>query len=217
MADQVLPSRQHIPVASRPTKVSPWHGYMVGVLKLLLPATAIALVLLVAIWPIISKQNERFRIDLEASGGADAESITMENPRYTGIDSSNQPFAVTATAMNQDSADAMDVDLDEPKADILLSDGTWAAITAIAGSYNRETKLLTLETDVNLFHDGGYEFRTNSATLDLVGGNAHGAEPVEGQGPFGILSGEGFQIFDRGARIVLTGQSKVILYNQDGD
>jgi len=216
MTDQALSSRQQIPVATRRAKVNPWHGYMVGVLKLLLPATAIALVLLVAIWPIISKQNERFRIDLEASGGGDVENITMENPRYTGIDSSNQPFAVTATAMNQESTDAADVELEAPKADILLSDGTWAAITALTGSYNRETKLLTLETDVNLFHDGGYEFRTSSATLDLVGGNAHGAEPVEGQGPFGHLSGQGFQIYDRGSRIVLTGQSKVTIYNQDG-
>ena len=64
MADQALTSREHFPVAARTTKLNPWHGYVVGVLKLLLPATAIALVLLVAIWPMISKQNERFRIDL---------------------------------------------------------------------------------------------------------------------------------------------------------
>jgi len=216
MTDQALQSRQQIPIATRRTKVSPWHGYMVGVLKLLLPATAIALVLLVAIWPIISKQNERFRIDLETASGGDVESIKMENPRYTGIDSSNQPFAVTASAMNQERSDATDVDLESPKADILMSDGTWAAITALSGTYNRSTKLLTLKTDVNLFHDGGYEFRTSSATLDLVGGNAHGTEPVEGQGPFGFLSGQGFQIFDRGARIVLTGKSSVTIFSQNG-
>lgn len=216
MTDQALTSRQHIPVASRQTKLNPMHGYIVGVLKLLLPATAIALVLLVAIWPLISKQNERFRIDLEASTAQSVSNVRMENPRYTGIDDSNQPFAVTALAMNQEDADAQDVDLEAPKADILMNDGTWAAITASTGAYNRESKLLTLETDVNLFHDNGYEFRTNSATLDLVGGNAHGAEPVEGQGPFGYLSGQGFQIFDRGARIVLTGQSRVVIYPQDG-
>jgi lipopolysaccharide export system protein LptC len=99
-----------------------------------------------------------------------------------------------------------------PKADILMLDGSWIAVTAKAGKYNRDEKILKLDGAVNLFHDSGYEFRTDAATIDMNAGDARGSKPVEGQGPFGNLKAEGFVIHNRGERIEFTGRSTIVLH-----
>ena len=92
-----------------------------------------------------------------------------------------------------------------------------SSVTAIEGEYNREAQLLLMKGGVNLFHDMGYEFQTESANLDLVQGEAFGNEPVFGQGPFGYLEAKGFRIINRGERVILTGQSKVIIYSLNNE
>ena len=101
--------------------------------------------------------------------------------------------------------------------DILMEDGSWIAITAELGNYNRATQFLELAGTVNLFHDKGYEFRTTSAVLDLRAGDAIGTEPLQGQGSFGHLQAEGFTIRNRGERVELHGKSQVILLNNPTD
>ena len=95
---------------------------------------------------------------------------------------------------------------------IFLDPMTWLAISADSGLFDRKAETLALKGSVNLFHDIGYELRTASAHVDLAGGMATGLDPVSGQGPFGSLNSAGFQIFDRGRRVIFTGKSKLVLY-----
>ncbi|MBP5857966.1 LPS export ABC transporter periplasmic protein LptC [Marivibrio halodurans] len=207
-----------IPLGQRVVRFNRFYGRFVGGLKVLLPTLAVALVLLAIAWPMISEQDGRF---VEVLTGADrraAENLAVKNPRYAGIEDNGQPFTITAESMQQESIDSDFVDLVRPKADILLSNGNWVAVTAENGLLNRPTQVLELTDDVNLFHDLGYEFRTNQAVLDLAEGTASGNLPVSGQGPFGWLEGEGFRVLERGDRIALTGKSKVVIYpDQGGD
>ena len=72
--------------------------------------------------------------------------------------------------------------------------------------------MLDLNGEVTLFHDRGFELRTQAAQVDLEAGVARGSEDVEGQGPFGNLEAEGFQVLDRGARVLFMGKSRAVLY-----
>ena len=135
----------------------------------------------------------------------------MMNARYDGIDEQNRPFSVTADLATQDSADADIVDLELPKADITLEDGTWLAITAKTGRYRREAEIVELAGEVVLFHDEGFEVRTDAATVYLSEGDAEGILPVQGQGPAGELNAEGFQLINQGERIIFTGRSRLLL------
>jgi lipopolysaccharide export system protein LptC len=94
----------------------------------------------------------------------------------------------------------------------MLKDGTWLVLTAASGVYERTAKTLDLTGAVTLFHDTGYEIRTQSARVDLEQGTAEGQEPVHGQGPFGDLQSEGFRMIGKGETIFLTGKSKVVFY-----
>ncbi|MGE4221326.1 MAG: LPS export ABC transporter periplasmic protein LptC, partial [Alphaproteobacteria bacterium] len=116
-----------------------------------------------------------------------------------------------ADSANQKAADSPLIELAQPKADIVMEDGSWLALTARKGLYDKNVQVLQLTGAVNLFHDKGYEFRTESATFDLKAGDAHGVDPVQGQGPFGQLDAQGFVIYNRGERVVFTGKSKLVL------
>jgi lipopolysaccharide export system protein LptC len=184
----------------------------VGFMKVLLPALAVALILLVVIWPQLSQDDGRFRIRVSDMSLEQADSLSMLNARFEGVDEHDQPFTLTADEATQTAGDDNLVRLELPKGDITLEDGTWLALTAQEGLYRRDMQMLELSGGVTLFHDQGFELRTPMARVDLEAGTAWGSERVEGQGPFGTLVAEGFRVLDRGERIVFTGRSRTVFH-----
>jgi lipopolysaccharide export system protein LptC len=181
-------------------------------MKFLLPAFAVVLMGLVVIWPKLDPGAARFRIGYSTIAPADIENPRMVAARFTGVDAADRPFTVTADTATQVAADSPLVDLDNPHADIVLANGSWVALSAPAGTYNETTHDLELRQQVNLFHDGGYEFHTASAHIDLKAGTAHGDVPVEGQGPFGHIASEGFRVLERGKTVVFTGRARLVTH-----
>ncbi len=187
------------------------YSLFVGVMKVLLPATAAALVLLVVAWPRFSIEVEDVRLSVSKLAPSQAENLTMLNARFEGRDEKDQPFSVTADIATQSESDKDLVTLELPKADITLEDGAWLALTARAGEYRKAAQLLDLTGSVNLFHDKGFELRTEAARIRLDEGMAEGALPVEGQGSIGTIKAEGFRVLDRGARILFLGRSRLVI------
>lgn len=195
----------------RPAHTSLRHSRIVAWLKWVLPMVAAALVLLVGAWPEIQAGISRLtsaipRIDLRA-----ARDLSMVNARYTGLDRRNRPFSVTADVARQTVANDEVVSLEAPKADLALESGAWVAVTGDTGLYHTQPKTIDLYGDVNLYHDKGMTFRTESATVDLEGGTAEGREKVQGHGPSGEVESEGFRILEKGAVVVFTGRAHMLL------
>ena len=197
--------------ARQTQRASRLHRYFVGLMKILLPTIATALLLIVLIWPQLDRQNKEFEIGIVKLDTSAAENLRMTNARYTGVDRSKRPFTVTAMEAEQKDPNSPIIELMQPKADIIMEDGSWIALTAEVGNYNRITQSLELLGTVNLFHDKGYEFRTSSAVLDLRAGDVIGTEPVQGQGPFGHIQAESFVIRNRGEKIGFHGETELIL------
>ena len=84
-------------------------------------------------------------------------------------------------------------------------------LEARAGEYWDDEKRLFLAGEVSLFHDAGYEFHTEEATIDFEAGRAEGDLPVQGFGAFGDVQSEGFAIEDSGAVIIFTGRAHMVL------
>lgn len=185
----------------------------VQVAKVVLPITAVALIGLVILWPHLRTEDIRFRIGFAALKSNVEGDPNLLNPRYVGTDDDNQPFAVTADIAKKLDGEGLDVriGLELPKADITLKDGTWLVLTADNGVYSRGDRTLDLAGSVNLFHDAGYEFRTEKAHVDLAQGTAEGDVPVKGQGPFGTLAAQGFRLIDKGRTIIFKGKSTMLL------
>lgn len=197
---------------SKRSKVSRAYSRFVQLMKLLLPLIAVLLIVAIIIWPHLRTDSKRFSIGFSNIELSEAKDPSMINARYIGTDSKNQPFSVTADIAKQTDDVTQSILLELPKADLTLSDGSWLVLTAQTGVYDRPGQYLELDGAVNLFHDSGYEMHTESAGIDLGHGSAEGHTPVQGHGPFGKISAEGFRLLDKGKTIIFTGKSSAKLY-----
>ena len=189
-------------------------GYtrFVGFMKLFLPLIAGGLIALVVIWPQFQPGTEAFRLGLYGLETQDSGDQRLVNGRFSGTDPRNRSYSLSANSVLQVEKDSSLVDLVSPKADIMLDNGSWLALTAKTGQFHKESQILELSGSVNLFHDAGYEFRTQNAHFSLAKGTAGGNSPIEGQGPFGLLHASGFRLLDNGDRIIFTGKARLVIY-----
>ncbi|MGB0682637.1 MAG: LPS export ABC transporter periplasmic protein LptC [Magnetovibrionaceae bacterium] len=187
------------------------YSRFVALTKVVLPVAAAFLIALVAIWPHLRPSDSRFSLSFASLTPQEISEPSMVNPRYVGTDENRQVYSVTADIARAVGEGVSTVELEMPKADMTLEDGTWLVLTADTGVFKRDGDILDLDGAVNLFHDSGYEFRTRSARIELSKGIAHGTQPIQGQGSFGELEAEGFRIEGRGDTVVFTGRSRLLI------
>jgi len=187
------------------------YSLLVRFLKVALPVSALGLVVLVALWPELSGTKQRIEANLPKIERDDGGLVTMLDARLTGLDDDNQRFNLRAAAATRIPEREDLVELDLPDGDLLLSDGTWLALTANSGLMDRTAETVDLMGDVNLFHDEGHEFITTNAQVDMASGRAHGVAPVKGQSPMGAMRSQGFEVSDNGDVIRFTGKAWMLI------
>jgi lipopolysaccharide export system protein LptC len=188
------------------------YSRYVSFMKVFLPIIALGLVGLIFLWPQIYIGNNQFSISFKNILMVNPEDPNMVNARFVGTDKKNQPFSITADLAKNIILNNSAIELEMPKADIGIKDGTWLVVTANTGIYDQKGKTLELIGAVNLFHDSGYEFNTEKANIDLGNGIATSKAKITGQGPFGNLTAEGFRIENKGMRFIFTGKAKLVIH-----
>ncbi|MGG5808664.1 LPS export ABC transporter periplasmic protein LptC [Falsiroseomonas sp. CW058] len=188
---------------------------LVSVAKRVLPMAAVGLLALVALWPELDSAADKARVSFRRVVQIRPEALRIVEPRYQGLDEQNRPYTVTAEVAVQ-MGDEEVVQLQAPRADMVLGDGAWVYIEAREGRFDKPRNLLDLAGRVTVHHDDGTEFATEAASMDLALGSASGDLPVAAQGPFGTLTAQGFRLRDRGQVVVFTGQSRVVLESAAG-
>lgn len=195
----------------RRATLSPGYSRFVNLAKRIFPAIALVLLLLIAVWPRLQEAIERVHFTPPQLDLREAQDVRMVEARYTGVDRQHRPFVITANVARQNPSANDIVALEQPKGDLNTASGSAVQITARTGIYQPQTQLLDLFGDVRLRQDKGNEFRTGSAHIDMANGRAEGHEPIEGEGPFGHISGQGFRVLDHGDVIVFTGETHLEL------
>lgn len=182
---------------------------LVRFLRVLLPLAAAVVLAAILLWPLIHAYSGKSLS--VAARMIPVPDLAVDHLRFSGSDSRNQPFSVTAERATRP-GELRDVyDLDKPEGDITLKDGSWIAGKALHGRYDREGRKLWLGGDVQLFHDGGFQFRTNEANVDMNDSSAWGEAPVTMQGGFGSIIGNGFRMLDSGNIMVVKGPARAVL------
>lgn len=187
------------------------YSRFVFLMKVLLPALAVTLLGLVAMWPGLTAIEMRFQLGFADVDSRAGDTLTMTNPRYFGNDAENRPFTVTALEARRSHPESPVVVLSSPTADMTLENGAGVMLDADAGFYLQRENAVDLTGSVDLYHDQGYEVHTSSARIELGDASVRGAEPVLAQGAFGIVEGQGFVVGERGRRIEVTGRSRAVL------
>jgi lipopolysaccharide export system protein LptC len=221
MADHAaLRERRAAPARAAPRRIGPprrasrWYSRFVAAMKVALPLAAAAVVGVILMWPQIFPSVARLRQSLGAIGVEELAQSRMVNPRFRGVDDQGQPFALAADVAKPSPHGPDLTELENPRGDLARSDGSWVALTAETGTYDRARRLLDLGGRVTVFHDQGYEVQTNRMHFNLATSIVEGDQPVVGQGPDTEFQSEGFRIEDRGMRVFLTGRARVVLYRQ---
>ena len=192
------------------------YSRFVAFAKRLLPAAAVALLLLVAAWPRFEGTLLNLRLQLPRLDLTEARDLQMVAARYSGVDRDNNPFIVTADVARQKPKLDDLVTLERPKGDLTTQGGSWLELSADTGFYQPQPQLLDLFGNVALFQDKGNEFHSTSAHVDMAAGTAEGDDPVTGQGPFGNVTAQGFRMLDRGGTIIFTGRATLEMQPRAG-
>jgi lipopolysaccharide export system protein LptC len=203
----------------QPPRLSGRNSYslFVAFLKLFLPALAVALILLVIVWPQLDIGEEQFRVGVSKLEPESGENVSMLNARFQGVDDKGQPYTLTADVASQKKADSNDVELEFPRGEINLDDGRRVLIDARNGLYRRDTQLLELEGGVNVFHEDGYRLMTDTALVDLENGVAVSEDPTRTEATFGEVDSEGIEITQDGDRIFFTGKARLLVYPRSSE
>lgn len=182
--------------------------WTVSLAKWLLPAVALGLLSLLAIWPELASQADKARL-VYRRGGLVPDSGMLTSPRYMGEDESRQPYTLTAASARQMGPERIDLTL--PVGDIILSGGSWVQVNAARGVFVQKLSVLDLEGEVTLYRDDGTMLVTDAVTVDLREGAAAGAGRVRVEGPFGTLDAQGFTLTDRGHVVQFHGPGRLVL------
>jgi lipopolysaccharide export system protein LptC len=200
-----------------PRRASRLYSRFVAVMKIALPLTAAATVALIFAWPRLFPSVSGARSSFGLIGVEELARSRMVNPRFRGVDDQGQPFSLSADVATPSPTDPDLTDLENPRGDMTRTDGSWISLTADRGTYDRTQRLLDLGGRVSVFHDDGYEMQTTQMHFDMATSIVHGDQAVAGQGPNAEFQSEGFRIEDRGMRVFLTGQARVVIYQQPDD
>jgi lipopolysaccharide export system protein LptC len=188
------------------------YSRIIEFLRYLLPALALSLIALVAVWPQLMGGAGGLIVPIFANGEIDgADVMLMHNPRYVGRTKDDKPYELTAASAYTDPKQPNRVKLDRP-AGALTSDGPRDLnLIARSGLYDRAAAKLDLIHGVELTTSDGYRFDTERARINLKDGGVIGEHPIQGSGPTGTLSADRFEIRDKGDLLHFEGRVKVIL------
>jgi lipopolysaccharide export system protein LptC len=192
------------------------YSRLIGMAKVVLPGTGLAILAVALLWQDIVPQAITKRIG-PAIGLEALRRHEMSAPKFVGTDDKSRPYQVEAKSARLAHAKSDTVILEQPKASVTLESGNWVAVTSRDGEFNQKTRVISLVGDVYMFHDSNYTFRTERATIDTDKKRAWGNRPVVATGPKGTIESKGFRIEDKGATIIFTGKTKVVLHLDDQD
>ncbi len=184
---------------------------LIGLMKLLLPAAAAALIAVVVAWPQVYRQVGQFTLKFSPIKISDLR-VQMIGARYEGVSDRGQPYRITAAQAVQESADHDRIALTTLGAQLTLNNGIWTMVHANRGIYRRARKILDLSGHVSVYTDRGYEFHSKTAVVDFANGTVTSDDPVRGHGPAGTLVADSFRSTDKGDHLYFIRNVKVTLY-----
>lgn len=130
--------------------------------------------------------------------------IQLVNPRFVGRDKKGRAFVLTAKTATRDEKDYQKVLLDTPML-ILDEEGERPVrVSAKAGIYREDAKVLNLSGGVKL-NGGDVNFATATSVFNTATGELEGSGEIQGAGALGEIIAKSYGVYDKGERMVFKG------------
>lgn len=130
--------------------------------------------------------------------------IQLINPRFVGRDKKGRAFVLTAKTATRDPKDYQRVLLDTPMLVLDEEGDRPVRVSAKAGVYREEAKILNLEGGVKL-NGGDLNFTTASSVFNTATGELEGNGEIQGAGALGEIIAKSYGVYDKGERMVFKG------------
>ena len=206
------PRMPPLPTGPRAPRRRSRYSRFVRLARILLPAVGAGLIVLVLVWSQLSGIGGDARIGYFEIVRDDVDALRMLEPRFTGVDADGRPFRVEADEATQPSVDSSQITLKTIRADMTASDGTWLAIRAKTGAFDRDAERLKLEGDVEVIAETGYAMSTERVDAELGSGTIRSDSPVVAHGPVGSIDAAGFTARRENDTITFDGPVRVTGY-----
>lgn len=188
------------------------YSLFVRVMRVLLPASALALVALIALWPKLQGLEDSFvEVGIDSLNLEEDGRVRLDNPRYVGEATDGEPYAVEALSARVDPVTPRVIELEQMRAELPSTDSRDVALTANAAIYDRDEATIQLDDGIELTTADGYRFVTRTATVALEAGTVESATPVAGDGPAGAIWADRLEVEGGGDVIRFVGNVRVTL------
>ena len=190
------------------------HDVVMGLLKWLLPALALAVLATIVIWPMTKVSEFSFLLAKDKVGVA-AERLRIDNAVYRGETEKGEAFTIAAAGAVQRSSAVAIVELMGLKATLAMAEGP-AKVTAPSGRYFIETDRLQVAGPVRLDSAAGYTLDSETVDIDLNSRQVTTETPVTGTLPIGSFRAGRLEGDIQGRRLVMDGGAHLRIRGRTG-
>jgi len=179
-----------------------WDRF-VTVVKIALPAAALALLATIIVWPLTSAREFSFLLAKDKVAMS-KERLRTDTAMYRGQTAKGQPFEIRAGGAVQRSSAVPVVELSRLSADVTLDNGP-ARVTAPSGRYEIDHDLLVIAGPVRMDSAAGYTLNGADVRVSLLDRTVVSDRPVDGTLPLGNFRGNSLRADIGGKRVMLGG------------
>lgn len=212
---------RHVPRRARPAPLpsaarlaADRHSRRVRLLKILLPAGAIgvALVIVGVTW-----------VQSRLLGPLDVKTVlfskdglTMVEPHLSGH-AKGRAYDVSAQRAFQNIQNPKIISLEGIDGRIEMADGSWTKIESTKGLYDGTRERLTLDGAVTVTTSTGWQAKSEHADVDLVNGHVASDRAIRIAGRTGWIEADGIDVADGGHQIRFIGNVRMLIQPGEAD
>ncbi len=191
-------------------------GYtkFVRYMRLILPLIAVGIVAIIFLWPnsddeaiIPVRQNKKIFKDQHISKNE------LLNPKFESADKNKRPYKITAVRAVQGETNDNLIMLEKPVGVIKISDNETIRVSSLTGAYRRDTERFYLKGNVDIFHNKGYDLKSEEVHIDMKKNLAWSEKDVFGKGPDLSITAKGIKLDGESNDVVFIGPAKLVLEN----
>lgn len=187
------------------------HSAAVTVLRTTLPVAALALIGGFAAAAVMGGDEPTG--DTVARSALGAGEIVMNNPKMSGFDRNNRPFALEATAARQETGAPAIVRLDDIDAKLPTGTDTFAKLDASAGVYDSDAETLVLSKGVAVRDLKGMDMDLREARVDMRDGRMVSEAPVAVRSSNAAIDAQSVEVLQSGKRILFRDRVRMVIHN----
>ena len=177
----------------------------VTLLKLLLPMAALALLVLIVVWPLTSAREFSFMLAKDKVAMAN-DRLRLDNALYRGQTANGQPFQIRAKGAVQHSSAVPIVELRSLDATLRMDSGP-AHVTAPSGRYDMDKDRLNIAGPMRVDGSSGYTLDSQGVEVSLIDRTVKTDDPVSGKLPIGTFRADRLRGDLDGRTVVLEGRT----------